>query len=122
MPAGSYYYPPKDQWNMLDHFFYGQKLKDGKDLEINLASFEIYLPQFALKEVSKRTGTDDEKDHKVFMAPKRFEPNESTKEKMGFSDHFAIALKLDFPDPAPVVAVPVKDKAPEKKKKDKKKK
>ena len=37
------------------------------------------------------------KDIKVFLAPKRFEPNETTKEKMGFSDHFAVITKLTYP-------------------------
>lgn len=110
MPQGSYYFPPKDQWNMLDHFFYTQALKDGKDMEISLPSFEIYLPQFALKEMKKGIGSEDEKDRKVFMVPKRFEPTKSTKEEMGFSDHFALVVKLDFPDPAPVVAGPAKAK------------
>lgn len=102
MPAGSYYFAPKDQWNMLDHIFYTSALKDGKDLEIDVSSFEIYLPKFALKEVRQGIGSEDEKDRKVFLAPKRFEPGEKTKDKMGFSDHFAVVVKLNFPDPAPV--------------------
>lgn len=102
MPQGTYYYPPKDQWNMLDHFFINQNLKDSKDLDINLKSFEIYLPAFALKEVRQGIGSEDEKDRKVFLAPKRFEVGEKTKDKMGYSDHFAIVLKLDFPEAKPV--------------------
>ena len=105
LPQGSYYYPPKEQWNMLDHIFYNGNLSDKSALEVDVASFEIYLPNFALKEVkvsgSKR---EDEKDVKVYMAPKRFEPNEKTKEKMGFSDHFAVVTKLTFPEPEPVKA------------------
>ena len=108
MPAGTYYYPPKDQWNMLDHIFYTGALKDGKDLEVDVASFEIYLPQFALKEVKKGLGSEDEKDKKVFLAPKRFEPGEKTKEKMGFSDHFAVVVKLNYPDVAPAKVEPKK--------------
>ena len=102
LPEGSYYFAPKDQWNMLDHIFFTSALNDKKGLEIDVASFEIYLPQFALKEVKKGLGSEDEKDKKVFMAPKRFEPGESTKDKMGFSDHFAVAVKLNFPDNTPV--------------------
>lgn len=108
MPAGTYYYPPKNQWNMLDHIFYTGALKDGKDLEVDVASFEIYLPQFALKEVKKGLGSEDEKDKKVFLAPKRFEPGEKTKEKMGFSDHFAVVVKLNYPDVAPAKVEPKK--------------
>lgn len=119
MPAGTYYYPPKNQWNMLDHIFYTSALKDGKDLELDVASFEIYLPQFALKEVKKGLGSEDEKDRKVFLAPKRFEPGEKTKDKMGFSDHFAVVVKLNYPDVAPAKA---EAKKSEKAKSSKKKK
>ncbi len=102
---------------MLDHIFYNQALSDKAALEIDVGSFEIYLPNFALKEVkiaaSKR---DDEKDVKVFMAPKRFEPTEKTKEKMGFSDHFAVLTKFTYPEPEPVKAVKeVKTKSKKKK-------
>lgn len=122
LPEGSYYYPPKDQWNMLDHIFYTSALKDGKDLEIDVASFEIYLPKFALKEVRKGLGRggDDEKDVKTFLAPKRFEPGEKTKEKMGFSDHFAVVVKLNYPEPK--VAPAPEKKAEARKAKGKKKK
>ncbi len=117
LPQGSYYYPPKEQWNMLDHIFYNAALSDKAQLEIDVGSFEIYLPNFALKEVkvsgSKR---DDEKDVKVFMAPKRFEPGEKTKDKMGFSDHFSVVAKLTYPDPEVVKEVS-KPKTKAKKKK-----
>jgi hypothetical protein len=112
MPEGSYYYPNKNQWNMLDHIFYTSALRDNKGLELDLPSFEIYLPTFALKEVRKGVGSEDEKDRKVFMAPHRFDTSAKTKEKMGFSDHFAVAVKLNFPDP---VAVPVAVKTEAKK-------
>lgn len=119
MPEGTYYYPPKDQWNMLDHIFFSAGLKDGKELELDVGSFEIYLPAFALKEVKKGQGRDDEKDLKVFMAPKRFEPEAKTKEQMGFSDHFAVVVKLNYPDPKPA---PVQEKKAEAKKTKAKKK
>lgn len=120
MPAGTYYYPPKDQWNMLDHIFYTSALKDGSGLEVDVPSFEIYLPSFALKEVRKGLGSEDEKDRKIFMAPNRFDTSAKTREKMGFSDHFAVAVKLNFPDSTPQPTKtenkkPVKTKAKKKK-------
>lgn len=117
LPLGTYYYPPKDQWNMLDHIFYTSALHDGKDLEINVSSFEIYLPKFALKEVKKGMGSEDEKDQRVFMVPNRFDTSAKTKEKMGFSDHFSVLVKLDFPEPAPVKLVPTNKKTDKKVKK-----
>lgn len=119
LPEGTYYYPPKNQWNMLDHIFFTSALKDGKDLEIDVASFEIYLPKFALKEVRKGLGSEDEKDVKTFMVPNRFDTSATTKEKMGFSDHFAVVVKLSYPDPAPA---PVKKEEKKAEKKAKKKK
>ncbi len=113
MPAGTYYYPPKEQWNMLDHIFYTSALKDGKDLELDVGSFEIYLPAFALKEVKIGQGREDEKDLKVFMAPKRFEPEAKTRDQMGFSDHFAVVVKLNYPEPK---AAPAPEKKAEAKK------
>lgn len=117
-PLGSYYYAPKEQWNMLDRIFYNAALVDKSDLEIAVESFEIYLPSFALKELkissSKR---DDEKDLKIMMVPKRFESGEKTKEKMGFSDHFAVVAKFNYPDPAPVKDTKSKTKSKSKAKK-----
>lgn len=98
LPEGSYYYPPKDEWSYLDHIFYTSLLQDGQDLEIDLSSFEIYLPSFALKEVKKRQGSDDEGDHKTIMIPKRFEMDAKTRDQMGFSDHFVVAVKLSYPE------------------------
>lgn len=118
LPEGTYYYPPKSQWNYLDHIFYTSALQDGKDLELDIKSFEIYLPSFALKQLKQGMGSEDEKDIKVMMVPNRFDTSAKTKEKMGFSDHFSVIVKLNFPDPAPK-SVTVKEtaKKPVKKKK-----
>ena len=56
---------------MLDHIFYTQNLKDGKDLEVDVKSFEIYLPPFALREVKKGLGSENEKRHKSFFSAKK---------------------------------------------------
>ena len=110
LPEGTYYYPPKDQWNYLDHIFYTSALADGKDLEVDVKSFEIYLPSFALKQIKKGMGSEDEKDIKLMMVPNRFDTSATTKDKMGFSDHFSVVVKLNYPDPAPK-AEPKKEEA-----------
>jgi endonuclease/exonuclease/phosphatase family metal-dependent hydrolase len=103
LPEGSYYFPPKDQWNYLDHMFYTSELKDGKaGLKLDLPSFEVYLPSFALKELKRKAGSDDEKSHVIKMVPNRFNTEAKSRAEMGFSDHFAVAVKLNYPDPAPV--------------------
>lgn len=102
LSPGSYYFPPKDQWNYLDHIFYTSALKYGTSgLKLDLASFEVYLPSFALKEVKKGMGSEDEKDRKIMMVPNRFNTEAKTRSEMGFSDHFAVVVKLNYPDPAP---------------------
>ena len=101
LPEGTYYFPPKDQWNHLDHIFYTSELVNGSGLKVYLSSFEIYLPSFALKEMKKGLGSEDEKDRKIFMVPNRFNTEAKTRDKMGFSDHFAVVVKLNYPDPAP---------------------
>lgn len=62
LPEGSYYFPPKEQWNYLDHIFYTSALKDGTSgLTVDVPSFEVYLPSFALKELKRKAGSEDEK-------------------------------------------------------------
>jgi hypothetical protein len=116
LSPGTYYYPKKNEWNYLDHIFYTAALHDGKDLELDVPTFEIYLPTFAMKELTRKAGSDDEKDHKVVMIPNRFNTEAKSRDKMGFSDHFSVLVKLSYPD-----VVPAK-KAETSKKKQKKKK
>ncbi len=97
-PPGTYYFAPKDQWNSLDHFFMNANLKDGKYLEVNLKTFEIFSPSFIQKELKKKIRDGEEKSIKIVLAPKRFEPDATTKDTMGFSDHYPILMSLDFPD------------------------
>lgn len=115
-PLGTYYFAPKDQWNSLDHFFMNSKLGDGKDLEVNLKTFEIFSPAFLQKELKKKVRNGEDKSFKIVMAPKRFEPDALTKEMMGYSDHFPVLIKLDYPDKTKVAAKVVQQK-PKKKKK-----
>jgi endonuclease/exonuclease/phosphatase family metal-dependent hydrolase len=110
LAPGTYYFSPKDEWNMLDHFFINNNMKDGKEMDVKIATFEIYNPTFITKELSKITGTSDEADRKIILAPKRFNADESSKEKMGYSDHFPILVKLDFPDPTSVAVEAKKEK------------
>lgn len=108
MAPGTYYFSPKDQWNWLDHIFINKNLMDGKDLEISLKSFEVYSPSFLTFDLKKKFYEGDEKNMKIVVVPKRFEPDATTKETIGFSDHFPILVKLDFPDPSPAKKVSLK--------------
>jgi predicted extracellular nuclease len=97
-PPGTYYFAPKDQWNSLDHFFVNSELTDGKDLDIVLPSFEIYSPSFIVHDLKKKFKDGEEKNVKIVLAPKRFDPDGTTKETIGYSDHFPILVKLNYPD------------------------
>lgn len=98
LPKGTYYFAPKKQWNMLDRIFFSKSLSDQNKLEIDLETLDIYLPAFALKELPIGLGKEDEKNIKIEMIPKRFEPQAKSKDKQGFSDHFTISVKLNYPD------------------------
>jgi predicted extracellular nuclease len=116
LPEGSYYFPPKEQWNYLDHIFYTSELKDGTSgLKLDLPSFEVYLPSFALKELKRKAGSEDEKDRVIKMVPNRFNTEAKSRSEMGFSDHFAVVVKLNYPDPAPLKFEAKKVKAKKKK-------
>jgi endonuclease/exonuclease/phosphatase family metal-dependent hydrolase len=119
LPPGSYYYPKKNEWSYLDHIFYTAALHDGKDMELDVASFEVYLPTFALKELSRKAGSEDERDRKLIMIPNRFNTEAKSREKMGFSDHFSVLVKLSYPEVAPKIESKkeTKKKAAAKKKK-----
>ena len=109
LSPGSYYYPAKNQWNMLDRIFFSKNLKDNKGLEILISSFEIYLPDFALTE--KKVGfrsdkkrkeggyeMDDEEDFRIIKVPKRFNSSAKSQSDMGYSDHFTVRVKLNIPE------------------------
>lgn len=122
MSPGTYYYSPKDQWNMLDHFFINKNLKDGKDMDIKISTFEVYSPKFLVKELSKFDGSPDEGNRKIILAPKRFNADELAKDKMGYSDHFPIQVNIEYPEVAPKEITPPGPAKGETKKKSGKKK
>jgi predicted extracellular nuclease len=97
-PQGTYYYPPKNQWNYLDHFFINKNLLLGKDLKIDLKSYEIYAPEFMTFDLENFIYVGGNKTPIKIRVAKRFEPNANSKEEIGFSDHFPILVKLDYPD------------------------
>lgn len=98
MPPGTYYFSPKDQWNYLDHMFVTKNLMDGKGIEVVSKSFEIYAPAFATFDLKKKFYDGEGKNVKIVVVPKRFDPDGTSKETIGFSDHFPILVKLEYPD------------------------
>lgn len=114
---GTYYFAPKDQWNSLDHIFINNELSDGKELEADIASFQIYSPKFMLHDLKKKFYDGEEKNVKVVIVPKRFDSDATTKEEMGFSDHFPLLMKLTYPDAPASTEAPVQKTKKKSKKK-----
>ena len=97
-PTGSYFYSPKNQWNWLDHFFVNKNLMDGPALKVLVNSFEVYSPAFLTHTLLKKKRVGEGRNVEIVLAPKRFEPKGKTKKTMGYSDHFAILVKLEYPE------------------------
>jgi endonuclease/exonuclease/phosphatase family metal-dependent hydrolase len=81
-PAGTYFFPPKFQWNLLDHFFVNDSFIRGKKLKIDISSFKIFsIPENRedyLYESGIHAGS------KIVGVP-----------KAGVSDHFPIVINLE---------------------------
>ncbi|MFA6236402.1 MAG: hypothetical protein WC635_03660 [Bacteriovorax sp.] len=98
MAPGTYYFSPKDQWNHLDHFFVNRNLINGSDMEISIKSFEIYSPAFLTYDLKKKFYEGEERNVKIVVVPKRFELDGTTRETIGYSDHFPLLVKLEYPE------------------------
>jgi len=116
MPKGSYYFAPKDEWNMLDRFFISKNLSDSKEVEVDVKKFEIFSPKFILKELKKKNSDSDDKGVAFVMVSRKFKENAETKDEIGYSDHFPIAMNFSTPENKPVVKEETKKNTKKKKK------
>ncbi len=98
MAAGTYYYAPKGQWNQLDHFFVNKNLLTGNSLKLIPKSFEIYAPTFIIHELKKKDYNSEGRNIKKVLSPQRYNFESVSKNDAGFSDHFPILVKLEYPD------------------------
>jgi endonuclease/exonuclease/phosphatase family metal-dependent hydrolase len=87
-PPGTYYYKRGKVWNMLDRVFISDNLLDGKGLDVELSSYEIYSPSFIRK--GKTQGYKNE------LAPQRYNHRTMNASKAGFSDHFPIVFQIKY--------------------------
>ncbi|OFZ19449.1 MAG: hypothetical protein A2Z20_05305 [Bdellovibrionales bacterium RBG_16_40_8] len=83
MPPGTYYY--NSNWNALDRLFVDSTLNDGFGLEVALDSFRIHAPDFLTHE-----------SRKGVKIPFRYDHDSENSTTAGYSDHFAVAVKLRF--------------------------
>lgn len=96
LPPGSYFFIRGFRWNLLDRILISPNLLDGKEAEIDLASYQIYAPDF-LTDVYEY----NRKSHFLFGSrvvgiPKKYNNHARTPRKAGYSDHFPIIVKINF--------------------------
>ena len=85
MPQGTYYYGPKNAWNMFDQILVTKSLNDGEGLEIMPKSYRIHAP----KAISQ------ENDHGERI-PFRYNHKTNETKWTGYSDHYAVHVKLRY--------------------------
>jgi len=85
LPPGTYYYKRGKVWNQLDRVFVSKNLVDGKSIDVEIGSFDIYSPSFIRKERTKDS---------VELAPFRYNHQSSDTSEIGFSDHFPLIFNI----------------------------
>ncbi|MEK6555520.1 MAG: endonuclease/exonuclease/phosphatase family protein [Bdellovibrionota bacterium] len=83
MPPASYYYGARNDWNELDRIFISENLNDNTGLEVDPTSFRIHAPTFLTK-----------KNDSGMAIPYRYNHRADNPAWAGFSDHFALVVKL----------------------------
>lgn len=92
MPLGTYFYMPKMQWNMLDHFFVSKNMMDKKDWDADLYSFQIYAPKFDQENKVYKKG--HMKGSQVSGAPLGYRHTARDTKSAGYSDHFPVVMQI----------------------------
>lgn len=85
MPPATYFYGVKSEWNELDRFFINSGLYDRRGLDVDPLSYRIHAPSLVSK-LNKRQE----------FIPFRYNHNSTNESFLGFSDHFAIVVKLRY--------------------------
>jgi len=65
-------------------FFANKTLLEGKEFKLLVNSFEIYAPAFMTRPMEKDYFIGGTKQVKMVVTPKRFEPEATSAEAMGF--------------------------------------
>jgi hypothetical protein len=83
MPPATYYYAKQNAWNRFDRIFVDSSLMDEQGLEIDPDSYRIHAPEFLTKTLKNSE-----------VVPRKYNHDTDDVEKMGYSDHFAVIVKL----------------------------
>lgn len=94
MAMGTYFYPPKMEWNRLDRIFYNKNLADNKGLELVVPSFRVLAYPWLTRTFTYRRPGEFLLGSTVSNVPTRYNFNATSADKAGFSDHFALSVNL----------------------------
>ena len=97
MPLGTYFYPPKREWNRFDRIFVNKFLTNfrrKKGLKLNSSTYEIYNPSFLTTTYYYKKGQENKFSLDVKGIPYRYNFLANRSNKAGFSDHFPVLVKL----------------------------
>ena len=94
MPLGTYFYPPKMSWNMLDRIFINKRLNDGKGLDVDRSSFVIHTPSFSMTD--HRYDKGHAKGSIVKGTPFGYDHSAANTWKAGYSDHFGVLANFIY--------------------------
>lgn len=87
MPKGTYYYGVKDVWNMFDQLLVTGTLDDGRGLEVLPKTYRIHAPG--------RISKENDMGERI---PFRYNHRTDNGRWVGYSDHYAVHVKLKFID------------------------
>ena len=96
MAVGTYFYPPKMNWNRLDRIFYNKNLANNKGLELITSSFRVLAYPWLTRTFTYQRPGEFLLGSTVKNVPKRYNFNATSANKAGFSDHFALSVNLRY--------------------------
>lgn len=97
IPLGTYFYPPKREWNRFDRIFVNKNLikeEKKKGLFLDLAKYKIYNPDFITTSLKLRKKYSGDGSSVVRGVPFRYNFLADKSDRAGFSDHFPVFVKL----------------------------
>ena len=93
---GSYFYKKALQWYLLDRFLVSQNLLDKKGTEVRISDYEIYAHPKMLYDYTHKDYKTGKVLGKASQIPKRYNWQTLDREKLGYSDHLPVFMKLDL--------------------------
>jgi endonuclease/exonuclease/phosphatase family metal-dependent hydrolase len=96
MAPGTFFFARDKEWNRLDRFFVSQNLLSGRGLTLDVSTYQIYAPDFLAIDFVYTNEKSPHFGQVVKNVPYSVYPDLKTPENAGYSDHFAILMKLRY--------------------------